>query len=90
MLDGTRQILEDLAIFAEADFDLLRVDGTEQVVQRVELENQGSGQPLVGSNLDDFRFRDSLVQGTGGSVSPDKVVEMLLDTVEEPKAEAYV
>jgi hypothetical protein len=66
VLDGTRQILEDLTIFAEAEFDLLRVGGSEQVVQRVELENQGSGQPLRGSNLDDFRFRDSLALGSGG------------------------
>lgn len=66
ILDGTRQFLEDLTIFAEAAFHLLLVGGSEQVVQRVELENQGSGQTLMARNLDDFRLRESLSLGSGG------------------------
>jgi hypothetical protein len=65
-LAGARQTLEDLTILAEGAFDLLRMTGTEQVVQRVELENQGRGRLLVARGLSDFRMRDCAALGEGG------------------------
>ena len=76
VLDGARQTLEDLTIFAEAEFDLLHVGGSEQVVRRVELENQGSGQVLLGRNLEQFRLQDSLALGPGGVSLEGRVIDV--------------
>jgi hypothetical protein len=65
-LAGTRQILEDLSILAEAEFDLLRLTGREQVVQRVEIENQGPGRLLRAQGVTDLRLRDVAALGSGG------------------------
>jgi hypothetical protein len=65
-LAGTRQTLEDLTILAEASFALLRMTGSEQILQRVELENLGDGRLLVARNLVDFRMRDCVALGHGG------------------------
>jgi hypothetical protein len=75
-LSGSRQVLEDLAILAESQFDLLLANGAEQLVQRVELENQASGRALVGEGLDDFRLRDSSALGSGGVSLQGEVVDV--------------
>lgn len=73
---GVRQTLEDLTILGETESDLLRAEGREQIVQRMELENLGPGRCLTGAGLSDFRMRHCAATGEGGVRLAGGAVEM--------------